>query len=97
MQNELNAVYPDSIYLFAVNEVGLEDSTGEMAVFGDLPLLQDTVEENVWGTWAVTYRDVVILDGEGRRVGVYNLTVNDLSDPVMYAALKTMLEDALNR
>ena len=66
-----------------------------MADLGDIPLLQDTVEETVWGNWGVQYRDVVILDGEGREVDVYNLTDNNLADPDKYATLKSMLEDAL--
>ena len=45
----------------------------------NLPLLQDTEEQDVWVTgWAVTYRDVVILDSNNVLVGVFNLTTNNL-------------------
>ena len=61
-----------------------------MSDLGDLPLLQD--EANVWSDWNVTYRDVVILDGNNEAVDVYNLTENDLSDPDNYAALAALLQ-----
>ena len=46
----------------------------------DLPLLQDTEAVDVWHDWAITYRDVVILDGENVQVGVFNLTGNSLGE-----------------
>lgn len=95
MQAELEAEHAGAIQLLAVNEVGFEDATDEMADLGDLPLLQDTVTEDAWNTWAVTYRDVVILDADNHRVGVYNLTQHDLSNRENYDALKQMLVDAI--
>lgn len=77
--------------LLAVNAVGYDSGLLSMAALGDLPLLQDTVAEDAWTSWMVTYRDVVILDEENRQVGVYNLTQHDLNDPASYAALKAML------
>lgn len=65
-----------------------------MADEGDIGLLQDTAVEDVWSRWSVTYRDVVILDGEGRRVGVFNLTTYNLADATSYAELKSMLLEA---
>ena len=95
MQNELDADLPDTIYLFAVNNVGFESSTDVMAAFGSIPLLQDTADADVWGEWDVTYRDVVILDAENRRVGVYNLTQSNLEDAANYDTLKSMLQAAV--
>jgi len=40
---------------------------------------------------------VQIIDAEGTRVGVYNLTDNDLSDPDHYDELRAMLLDAAER
>ena len=59
-----------------------------------IPLLQDTTTANVWGLWAVTYRDVVILDAQNRKVGVYNLTEHDLSVEANRNTLKSLLRDA---
>lgn len=59
-----------------------------------LPWLQDRADVDVWGAWQVEYRDVVIRDATGARVGVYNLTLHDLADPANQAALKQRLLDA---
>ena len=89
MQNELVAE-GYAVQLLAINEIGFS-GLGTMADRGDLPLLQDTEEENVWVEWDVTYRDVVILDRNNIRVGVFNLTTDSLSDPSNYEALKSLL------
>lgn len=80
--------------LFAVNAVGLEGALDVMAAGGDIPLLQDILTVDVWHTWAVTYRDVVLLDGENKKVGVYNLTSHDLGNEANYAELRALLLDA---
>jgi hypothetical protein len=61
-----------------------------------LPWLQDTNTANVWASWAVTYRDVLVLNGENVPVAVYNLTEHDLTDAGNYAALKKLMIDAAN-
>lgn len=53
--------------------------------------MQDTAAEKVWQKWGVTFRDVRILDPMNRLVGVYNLTVNDLTFATNRATLKAML------
>jgi hypothetical protein len=58
--------------------------------------LQPVAGENVWTLWQVEYRDVVILGPGNERLGTFNVTVNDLSDPVNYAALKDQLLQAAN-
>jgi hypothetical protein len=57
-------------------------------------VLQDSAAVDAWGSWGVAYRDVVILDGTGTTVGVYNLTEHDLSDAGNYEELTDMLESA---
>ena len=80
MQEELETEATGSpIQLLAVNELGYEASLAGMASLGDIPLLQDTSEEEVWITWDVVYRDVIILDESGVQVGVYNLTVTQIT------------------
>ena len=72
------------IELLAVNEYGYgppdAQSAVELATHDiNLPLLQDTEEQDVWVTgWAITYRDVVVLDANNVFVGVFNLTSNNL-------------------
>ncbi|MCA9716894.1 MAG: hypothetical protein H6713_01435 [Myxococcales bacterium] len=56
-----------------------------------LPLLADVAEVDVWGLWAVTYRDVVILDASNHAYATYNLTEHDLQDPASYDELRSLL------
>ena len=92
MQNELALEEPGlSIQLLAVNETGFDSGLGTMSGLGDLPLLQDTAEESVWDDWDVTFRDVVILNSDNEQVGVFNLTVHNLSDTDNYEELKALL------
>lgn len=55
-----------------------------------LPWLQDTFVNSAWEAWQVTWRDVRILNGRNQLVGVYNLTVNDLSLAANRATLRQM-------
>ena len=89
MQAEL-AADGYAVQLFAINEIGF-GGVATMAERGDLPLLQDTAEQNAWSRWDVTYRDVVIVDRYNQQVGAFNLTENNLGVPANYAALKSIL------
>ena len=89
MQAELSAEGHD-IPILAINEIGFTGLDG-MSALGDLPVLQDTAEEDVWADWDVTFRDVVILDRDNQKVGEFNLTTDSLSNPENYAALKALL------
>ncbi|MCI0539689.1 MAG: hypothetical protein L0Z50_31155 [Verrucomicrobiales bacterium] len=55
-----------------------------------LPWLQETSEANVWGRWDVTWRDVRIVDAQGRLQAVYNLTSHDLGNAQNRATLKEL-------
>ncbi len=94
MQAEILADRPDSaIRILGVNEDG-QQAYNDLAVAGDtIPWLQDEAGA-AWGGWDVTWRDVVVLDRENRRVAVFNLTVHNLGDPVEYATLRALLEAA---
>jgi hypothetical protein len=95
MYEELVIEHPELDFaLLAVNNVGHDSGIEAMSDGRDLPLLQDTEAEDAWGTWGVTYRDVVVLDHENRVFGVFNLTEHDLANARHYAALKQMLVDA---
>lgn len=80
--------------LIHVNGVGYESGNEGFVAGKTTPLLQDTGLVNAWALWAVEYRDVVILDAEGQKRAVYNLTTHDLSVPSNRAALKQLLLDA---
>lgn len=94
MQTELEAEAPGAISIIGVNETGQEQANDQMTAGRTLPWLQDTPLVNVWASWQVVYRDVRILDAEGKVRSTYNLTVNDLGDPANYAALRQLLLDA---
>jgi hypothetical protein len=95
MQTELDATpTPTPIRIFGVNVIGSESGNETITLGRTLPWLQETPEMPVWTTWAVTYRDVVILDEENHRIDAFNLTTNDLGNPAHYEALKTLLLDA---
>jgi hypothetical protein len=66
------------VRILGVNGAGLEGSNSLMTAGRTLPWLQDTTEQQVWTSWHVTYRDVVVLDARNRAVAVFNLTVHDL-------------------
>lgn len=94
MQKQLDAEAPGAIAILGVNEAGLEATNDLMTTGRTLPWLQDRFEVNVWGLWQVEYRDVIIRDANGQRVGAYNLTTHDLADPANQTALKQLLLDA---
>ena len=86
MQQEL-----EDVAILGVNESGHEVGNPSMTDGRDLPWLQDVPAEDVWTTWAVAYRDVVIVDPEGRFVEAYNLSEHDLSEEEAYESLKERL------
>ncbi|HUG71040.1 MAG TPA: dockerin type I domain-containing protein [Pirellulaceae bacterium] len=102
LQAELRATYPVlDIQIVGINEFG-QDPVGfndQMTTGRTLPWLQD-VDTNanqvsdVWSEmWDVTYRDVIIINGENETVDVYNLTTNDLGVAANYATMRTKLID----
>lgn len=79
------------IMILGVNQVEQERDNALTCQGKDIPWLQETWEELVWGPWHVQWRDVVILDQDNRQAAVFNLTTCDLSVPANYDALKTLL------
>lgn len=96
MLSELRAAYPDSdLRILGLNEAGYESGNTLLASSGSLPALQDTLADNVKAAWDATYRDVVIVDEQGRFVEAYNLTQYSLGVVSNYATLKGKLEALL--
>lgn len=95
MQKEIEAAQPAvKVQLLGVNGAGLESANDEMMAGRALPWLQDTGGKDVWGSWAVVYRDVVVLAADNTRITAYNLTVHNLADSTSYKELKKILLDA---
>ncbi len=74
-----------------VNEPGHESGNEGFCDGRDLPWLQDTDQDDVWGAWKVSYRDVIILDSTGEFAATYNLSNNDLGEEANYDALTDLL------
>jgi len=91
MQDELTAG-GFTVTILGVNEVGHESGNPSVCAGRDIPWLQETAEELVWSTWGIAYRDVIVVDGNGEVVAVFNLTQNDLGNATNYAALKAIFE-----
>ena len=86
MQNELS-----DVAIIGINGTGYESGNESFCNGRDLPWLQDTPDIAMWDDWAVTYRDVYILDSDGFLVEIYNLTTHDLAND--YFELREILED----
>ena len=92
MQAEITADAPSTpVDILGINAAGLEWGNAAICDGRVIPWLQDTYEQDVWGSWKVTWRDVVVLDAENRVLFVYNLSVHNLSHPAEYADLKSRL------
>ena len=92
MPEELSSERPDlGVVLLAVNEAGYSSGLEAISGEGDLAVLQDDAAADVWATWAVEYRDVVIVDATNEAVHTFNLTTHDLREGENYAELKAIL------
>ncbi len=92
MEEELAAKHPElSVALLAIDAPGHEAGLPDVAKAGDLPCLQDTEKDDVWGSWGAEWRDVYVLNRDNEVVAIYNLTLFSLSDPENYATLEALL------
>ena len=99
MQNDLNTNYPElDIQILGVNGAGLEGGNASITSGRDIPWLQDIDSNNdglsdVWTSWGITFRDVVILDADNVVVDAFNLTTHGLQDLGNYDTLTQMFVD----
>jgi len=92
MQKDIEAAQPATpVQILGVNMIGKESGNADMCAGRLLPWLQDTPTQNVWGAWHITYRDVVILDGENHVLQIYNLTTHNLGNTAFYNELRDIL------
>lgn len=100
MQGELESTYPIlNIQIVGINEFG-QDPAGAndlMTANRTTPWLQDgdsngNQTSDVWyDKWNVTYRDVIVLNGQNEMTDVYNLTSHDLGVAENYATMRDKL------
>jgi hypothetical protein len=99
MQNDLDANYPErDIQILGVNEAGYESGNDVITSGRDIPWLQDVDgdddgQSDVWTSWDVTYRDVIIADAENVYVQAFDFTTHNLQDPENYDTLLQTLLD----
>ena len=92
MQMELDGEdLPLEVSILGVNEFGLESGNALVVEGRVIPWLQDSIEEDVWRSWDITYRDVLILNADNEPVATYNLTTNDLAVSARYQELADLL------
>lgn len=100
MQEELLSSDPGlQIQFFAINEIGFESRNDAAASGKDLPLLQDVDDDgdgqsDVWTSWDINYRDVVVVDANGEVFDTFNLTINNLANEDTYDELKEIVLEA---
>jgi hypothetical protein len=92
-----NASLGVRLEILGVNAAGLEVGNPIITDGRDLPWLQDTVTDQVWTTWGVTYRDVWVLDRNNRLVGIFNVTTHNLALPANYQMLMDLFQQAASR
>ena len=95
---ELKAGNPSiNIEILGINQ-NTDTAYNDLAIANrTLAWLQDTVSNSVWTSWDVTWRDVRILDSRNQLYAVYNLTSQDLAQPLNRAALKQLFLQAANQ
>jgi hypothetical protein len=92
MKDQLELEHPElPIALLGVNEYGHEAGNTLVTTGRDIPWLQDTEETDWWTIWDPTYRDVIILDGQGELVAVFNLTEKPITENENYFELYDLL------
>jgi hypothetical protein len=93
MQQELG----DAAVLLGVNAVGYDSANESFTSDVDLPWLQDTMAEAAWELWGAEWRDVWILDTQGRLHAKIDLNSHDLGWDEDYQAVKELIEEAAER
>ncbi|MHC4176189.1 MAG: hypothetical protein ACYSWU_01710, partial [Planctomycetota bacterium] len=97
MQNDLTLNHPDlAIQILGVNARGYEAGNGSVTSGRDIPWLQDVDadhdgQSDVWSSWNVNYRDVVMLDAANNRLGAFNVSTHGLQITQNYQSLRQLL------
>ena len=93
MQQEIG----DSGALLGVNAYGYEDSNDTFTSSADIPWLQDNMSALAWEAWNADWRDVYILDSQGRLYATIDLNSRDLGYEPDYNELRDLILEAAAR
>lgn len=92
MQRNFDALTPAApIQIVVVNEIGAESATRSVIEGRSLPFVQDVTAARVWRAWGAALRQLWIVDGQGRRVEVIDITTRPLTDPSNATAVQSRL------
>ncbi len=92
MQNEITSEYPDlAIKILSINQIGAENGVEVFNETHALPMVNDNATDEIWVQWDSQWRDFYILNRQNELLEVYNLTQNNLNDPLNYQELKQKL------
>lgn len=92
MQDRFNALSPPApIQVVVVNEIGAESATASVLRDRTLPFVQDSATARVWASWGASRYQLWIVDGQGRRLEVLNLSTAPLTDPTNATRVQTRL------
>ncbi|MAA78850.1 MAG: hypothetical protein CL916_06285 [Deltaproteobacteria bacterium] len=92
MQNEISSEYPDlPIKILSINQIGAENGIDSFNETHALPMVNDNTGDDIWVQWGSQWRDFYILNKQNELLEVYNLTQNNLNDPLNYDELKQKL------
>jgi hypothetical protein len=83
------------VQILGVNPLAYASGNDAICSGRDLPWLQETESDDVWGDWGAVWRDVIILNADNVPVDVYNLTAHDLSVQANRDVLKQKLRAAV--
>jgi hypothetical protein len=98
MQREITASMPTRpVKFFVIADLDSDGATSVFTMGVTLPVLQDNRTANVQANWMAAIRDVVLVDDEGTRRLVYNLTTRSLEESVYYNDLKSRILSFANR
>lgn len=93
MQKEIDQQYPSlNVSFLGVNLLGLESGNATASQGKSIPWLQDGDKDgdavsDVWKDWGTGHLDVVILDGENRKIGAMNAASAGLDNSNNYTQL----------
>ena len=93
----LNEGYAN-IKIIGINGINaVNDDLSGMLLNNSLPWLQDNNTEDVWNSWGVKIRDLIIFDRNGEYYTKINLTEMDLALEQNYNDIKNLLINALDQ
>jgi hypothetical protein len=92
MQDELDAEgLAVPVRILGVNQIGHEEGDAEMCEGRDLPWLDETESFDAWWAWNAVYMDVILLNEDNSKLGVFNTAPLDLEEPANYQLLHDWL------